>query len=232
MGRSAGRNPEERPDAAALTALTRQEQLELRLGYGFANPALLTQALTHRSLGTPHNERLEFLGDALLDTVISEELYQRFPEVSEGWMTQIRSRLVREGALAKIAGRLRLSECLRVGKSMQKGGGAAHEALLADALESVIAAIFLDNGHDYAGLCAVVLPWFAEEIAAISPEMPTEDAKSALQEFLQARQWWMLYKGKYVPVTIEAAKKSVNIYDRSKQQAPHVDFTVTLALEG
>src|SRR5580765_1134931 len=113
-------------------------------GYRFRNADLLRQALTHRSFGSPHNERLEFLGDGVLGCVITEELYARFPERTEGELSRLRASLVREAALAGVAGALELSAVLRLGEGEQASGGAARPSILADALEAVFGAVFLD----------------------------------------------------------------------------------------
>src|SRR6187549_597972 len=129
-------------------------------GHAFADPGLLAQALTHRSAGSPHNERLEFLGDALLNLIVAEQLYQRWPRADEGAMTRARAELVRESTLARIARELGLGERLTLGPGEMKSGGHRRDSILADALEAVVAAIYLDAGFD--ACRAVVLPWFEE----------------------------------------------------------------------
>lgn len=156
-------------------------------GHVFADPALLAQALTHRSAGSPHNERLEFLGDALVNQFIAEALYRHWPRADEGALTRARAELVRESALAGIARTLDLGAHLVLGPGEMKTGGHRRDSILADALEALIAAVYLDAGFD--ACRAVVLPWFAPLIAALPPANKVgKDAKTRLQEWLQARQ--------------------------------------------
>src|SRR4249919_655805 len=115
-------------------------------GHAFADGALLAQALQHRSAGSPHNERLEFLGDSLLNLIIAEQLYARWPKADEGAMTRARAELVRESTLASIARTLELGARLTLGPGELKSGGHRRDSILADALEAVIAAIYLDAG--------------------------------------------------------------------------------------
>ena len=158
-----------------------------RIGHRFASAPLLAQALTHRSAGTPHNERLEFLGDALVNLVVAEALYLRWPRADEGALTRARAELVRESALAGIARSLELGPRLLLGPGEMKTGGHRRDSILADALEALVAAIYLDAGFE--ACRAVVLPWFAPLIAALPPPNKVgKDAKTRLQEWLQARQ--------------------------------------------
>ena len=156
-------------------------------GHAYADPALLDQALTHRSAGSPHNERLEFLGDALVNQFIAEALYRHWPRADEGAMTRGRAELVRESALAGIARTLDLGAHLVLGPGELKTGGHRRDSILADALEALVASIYLDAGFD---TCReVVLPWFDPLIAALPPANKVgKDAKTRLQEWLQARQ--------------------------------------------
>ena len=161
-------------------------------GHEFVAPALLAQALTHRSAGSPHNERLEFLGDALVNQFVAEALYLHWPKADEGALTRARAELVRESALAGLARELRLGERLVLGPGEMKTGGHRRDSILADALEALVAAIHLDAGFETCR--AVVLPWFEPLIAALpSPNKVGKDAKTRLQEWLQAR-------GKGLPV--------------------------------
>ena len=155
-------------------------------GHRFADPALLVQALTHRSAGSPHNERLEFLGDALVGQFVAEALYTRWPKADEGALTRARAELVRESALATIARTLRLGEALVLGPGEMKTGGHRRDSILADAVEALVAAIYLDAGFD---TCRrVVLPWFEPLMAALpAPNKVGKDAKTRLQEWLQGR---------------------------------------------
>lgn len=157
------------------------------IGHRFARPELLAQALQHRSAGAPHNERLEFLGDALVDLIVAEALYARWPQVDEGALTRARAELVRESALATIARTLDLGSRLTLGPGEMKSGGHRRDSILADALEAIVAAIHLDAGFD--ACRAAVLPWFEPAMAALPPPNKVgKDAKTRLQEWLQGRQ--------------------------------------------
>ena len=156
-------------------------------GYAFADPALLAQALTHRSAGSPHNERLEFLGDALVSQFVAEALYLHWPKADEGALTRARAELVRESALAGIARTLDIGALLVLGPGEMKTGGHRRDSILADAVEAIVAAIYLDAGFE--ACRRVVLPWFDAMIAALpSPNKVGKDAKTRLQEWLQGRQ--------------------------------------------
>ncbi|MGR8920268.1 MAG: ribonuclease III [Gammaproteobacteria bacterium] len=158
----------------------------LALGYTFADDGLRVRALTHRSANAEHNERLEFLGDALLGLVIAEHLYSRYPDADEGQLTRARAQLVNRDSLAGIARRLDLGSMLVLGEGEQKSGGWRRASILANALESIIGAIYLDSDFD---TCAgVVTALFAERLAEVDPGRAGKDAKTTLQEFLQQRQ--------------------------------------------
>ena len=158
-----------------------------RIGHAFNDPGLLQQALTHRSAGTPNNERLEFVGDSIVNMMVAQALYQRWPKADEGALTRARAELVREGALAVIARSLELGERLTLGPGEMKSGGHRRDSILADALEAVVAAIYLDAG--FAACQAVVLPWFSVSMEALpATGRPEKDPKTRLQEWLQARQ--------------------------------------------
>ncbi|MGD9952074.1 MAG: ribonuclease III [Burkholderiales bacterium] len=161
------------------------EDLEARLGHRFRRAELLEQALTHRSFGTPNNERLEFLGDSVLGCVMAEVLLERFPELSEGTLSQLRASLVRKEALAHAAASLGLAGHLRLGQGEGAGGRTAAPSILADALEAVYGAVFLDGG--YAGARRAVLATLGEALARIDARAGAKDAKTRLQETLQAR---------------------------------------------
>lgn len=157
-----------------------------RIGHRFADPSLLQQALTHRSAGAPHNERLEFLGDGVVNLIAAEALYARWPRADEGVLTRARAELVREASLAAIARTLELGARLTLGPGELKAGGFRRDSILADALEAVVGAIYLDAGYQ---VCRqVVLPWFEPALAALPEGKPGKDAKTRLQEWLQARQ--------------------------------------------
>jgi len=155
-------------------------------GYRFADPGLLLQALTHRSAGVPHNERLEFLGDGIVNLMVAELLYQRWPRADEGALTRARAELVREAALAVVARELQLGARLVLGPGEMKSGGHRRDSILCDALEAVVAAIYLDCGYD--ACRAAVMPWFEAALMALPVGKPGKDAKTRLQEWLQGRQ--------------------------------------------
>jgi ribonuclease III len=155
--------------------------------YVFKNPALLQQALRHRSAGAPHNERLEFLGDALLNLMVAQSLFEVWPKADEGALTRARASMVRESSLATIARQLGLGEKLELGLGESKTGGHRRDSILADALEALVAAIHLDAGFE---TCRdIVLPWFNEQIHQTQPGKIEKDPKTRLQEWLQARQF-------------------------------------------
>lgn len=155
-------------------------------GHAFADAGLLAQALTHRSAGAPHNERLEFLGDALVGLFVAEALYLHWPKADEGAMTRARAELVRESALAQIARELELGARLVLGAGEMKSGGHRRDSILSDALEALVAAIYLDAGFERCR--AVVLPWFERTILELPVGKVEKDPKTRLQEWLQARQ--------------------------------------------
>jgi ribonuclease III len=156
-------------------------------GYVFAEPDLLVRALTHRSASAQHNERLEFLGDALVGLIVAEALFQRWPKAPEGDLTRARAELVRESSLAGMARALELGARIRLGPGEMKSGGHRRDSILADAFEALVGAIYLDAGYD---VCReTVLPWFVEAIEALPPlHKLGKDAKTRLQEWLQGRQ--------------------------------------------
>lgn len=155
-------------------------------GHRFRSPDLLQQALRHRSAGLPNNERLEFLGDALVNLIVAEALHARWPKADEGALTRARASLVRESSLAEIARSLGLGEWIELGPGELKSGGHRRDSILADALEAVVAAIHLDS--DFVTCRAVVLPWFESSIEKLPVGKVEKDAKTRLQEWLQARQ--------------------------------------------
>ncbi len=161
--------------------------LHNRLGYRFRNPALLEQALCHRSAGKPHNERLEFLGDAVLGFIVSDLLYHRFPNAPEGDLSRIRSRLVQRSTLAAVARQLHLGEALKLGLGELKSGGAQRESILADAMEALVCALYLDAGL---AVCSEKLQqWLAPLLdESVHDDAVTKDAKTRLQEWLQGHR--------------------------------------------
>ena len=162
------------------------DALQRRLGHRFANPTLLQRALTHRSFGADHNERLEFLGDAVLSLAVSELLYERFAGSDEGDLTRVRAHLVREDSLHRAALGLGLPELLRLSEGEARGGGALRPSILADALEAVIGAVFTEGGYSRAR--ALVQSLFGEVIQSTEAESWSKDAKTELQEWLQGRK--------------------------------------------
>ena len=155
--------------------------------YRFRNHELLRQALRHRSAGVPHNERLEFLGDALVNLIVAEALHGHWPKADEGALTRARASLVRESALADLARRLGLGEKIELGPGELKSGGHRRDSILADAVEALVGAIHLDAGYE---ACRdVVLPWFEPMIRELPVGKVEKDAKTRLQEWLQARQF-------------------------------------------
>lgn len=157
------------------------------LAHNFQDPALLRLAISHRSSGVDHNERLEFLGDSILNFVIAAELYSRFPAAREGDLTRLRAGLVRGLTLAEIARELKLGEYLSLGMGEQRSGGHQRDSILADALEAIIGALYLDANIE---LCrARLLEWYKTRLDALvlAPGGSSKDAKTRLQEYLQAR---------------------------------------------
>ncbi len=168
------------------------DQLQQDLGYVFDNLALSIQALTHKSFSNEqrgvdelHNERLEFLGDAVLELAVSERIYRIYPDIPEGGLTRIRAEVVCEKGLAKIARRLNLGSGLRLGRGEEKCGGRTKASLLSDALEALIGAVFLEGG--FLAACEVVQKVFAQDIENSANIRYGTDYKTALQENLQAR---------------------------------------------
>ena len=162
------------------------DALQQAIGHRFARPELLEQAVTHRSFGSPHNERLEFLGDSVLNCVTAIALFGRFDNLREGDMSRLRANLVRQEALHRLADGLRLGEYLRLGEGELKSGGHRRPSILADALEAIIAAVFLDAGFEAAK--GVVDRLYDKSLAALDPARALKDPKTALQEWLQGRR--------------------------------------------
>ncbi|MBL8246928.1 MAG: ribonuclease III [Candidatus Competibacter sp.] len=156
------------------------------LGYTFQQPELLEEALTHRSASACNNERLEFLGDALLSLVIAEYLFQRYPKASEGELSRLRASLVKGEALAELARHLNLGDVLRLGQGELKSGGAQRESILSDALEALFGAAYLDGG--LATCRTLILHLYRESLEDLSSASELKDPKTRLQEYQQARQ--------------------------------------------
>lgn len=159
---------------------------EASLGHRFSRRDLLELALTHPSFGATHNERLEFLGDALLNLAIAAELYTRYPDLREGQLSRLRANLVRQETLAVVGRTLGIGARLRLGSGEASAGGRDRDSILADAVEALIAAIQLDAGTEAA--LAAVSRWFGPLLEAQDPAVSHKDPKTELQEFLQARR--------------------------------------------
>lgn len=162
------------------------DRLERKIGYHFSNPALLQQALTHRSAAVKHNERLEFLGDAILNLSIAEALYHQFPRCNEGELSRMRATLVREPTLAELARQFELGDYLALGAGELKSGGFRRESILADCVEAIIGAISLDR--DLPTATQIVRQWYQPLLQHIKPGENQKDAKTRLQEYLQGRR--------------------------------------------
>ena len=157
-----------------------------RIGYCFVDLGLLELALTHRSFGGKNNERLEFLGDSILNYVIAEDLFHRFPKAKEGELSRLRASLVKGDTLAELAREFQLGDFLTLGTGELKSGGFRRDSILADAVEGIIGGMYLDAGMD---VCKEhILAWYNKRLDATSLKIVTKDAKTRLQEFLQARK--------------------------------------------
>ena len=163
----------------------RLTRLQRALGYTFTDPQLLTLALTHRSAGSANNERLEFLGDSIVNHIVAEKLYSSFPKAREGDMSRMRASLVKGETLAELAREMGLGEHLILGSGERKSGGHRRSSILADALEAVIGGILLDSDVQTCRAC--VLPWYVSRLDQLSADGADKDAKTQLQEYLQGR---------------------------------------------
>lgn len=161
-------------------------ELARKLGTPCKNPELFELALTHRSCGKRNNERLEFLGDAILSFVIADDLYNRFPDAREGQMSRLRSRVVKGETLALIARDMEVGDYLRLGSGELKSGGFRRDSILADSVEAIIGAIYLDQGVEAAR--EFILHWFGSRLEQLDLNVTLKDAKTRLQEFLQSRR--------------------------------------------
>jgi ribonuclease III len=156
-----------------------------RLGYELRDPSLFVAALTHRSAARPHNERLEFLGDAVLNLLVAEDLYRRFPNADEGDLSRLRARIVSAEPLAEVAAEIEVGDALQLGSGELKTGGFRRQSILADAFEAVCGALYLDGGLEAAR--RVLLPLLEPRIALLPAAAALKDAKTRLQEYLQSR---------------------------------------------
>jgi ribonuclease-3 len=162
-------------------------RIQSRLGHQFQNPALLIQALTHRSAGTPHNERLEFLGDGLLNCVAADLLFHKLKQFPEGDLSRLRAGLVNQQTLSDIATSLQLGDLLKLGEGELKSGGFRRPSILADALEALFGAVYLDAGFDKTRM--VISSLYEGHLARIDTKAPVKDPKTTLQEYLQGKRF-------------------------------------------
>ncbi|MGS2718207.1 ribonuclease III [Eionea flava] len=162
------------------------QQLQHCINYQFSDESLLKTALTHRSFSSSNNERLEFLGDSLLGVTISQQLFKQFPDVKEGILSRQRSRLVKGVTLAALAREFALSDYLIMGSGELKSGGYRRDSILADAVEAIIGAIYLDS--DIQQCQSVILHWFSDRLQNLSSHDQLKDPKTRLQELLQAQK--------------------------------------------
>lgn len=163
-----------------------EQLLQKKIGYQFKNVAFLQQALTHRSHSTAHNERLEFLGDSILNCVIASILFETFSVIDEGDLSRVRANLVKQQSLYEVAQRIELSQFLRLGEGELKSGGFRRPSILADTLEALFGAIFLDAGFD--AVREVIKMLYEPVLTTLDPLTLGKDAKTLLQEFLQSKK--------------------------------------------
>lgn len=161
-------------------------RLEKKISYQFQHKDLLLQALTHRSAAVKHNERLEFLGDSILNFIIGEALYHQFPKVNEGDLSRMRATLVREQTLAILARQFELGDYLKLGPGELKSGGYRRDSILSDCVEAIIGAIYLDS--NWQTVIEIVRGWYEPMLAKIKPGENQKDPKTRLQEYLQSRK--------------------------------------------
>ncbi|GGW85970.1 ribonuclease III [Alteromonas halophila] len=169
-----------------MQGIDKYAALQKAIGYTFEDTRLLEQALTHRSAAKNHNERLEFLGDAVLGLVIADTLYRQFPAVPEGKLTRMRSTLVKGDTLAELAREADMGDLLKLGQGELKSGGHRRSSILADAVEAVLGAIYLESGLSVTQ--AVIQRLWQSRIAKLDPHAHPKDNKTRLQEFLQSRK--------------------------------------------
>jgi ribonuclease-3 len=162
------------------------DSARIAIDHTFTDPSLLRQALTHRSYGVPHNERLEFIGDAILNCVIALTLYERYPDLPEGDLSRVRAHLVNKDMLAQVARRVGLGAMIRLGEGEIRSGGAARASILADAMEAVFGAVFLDAG--FAEARRTIDGAYADLLRDADPATLGKDPKTRLQEWLQAQR--------------------------------------------
>jgi len=159
--------------------------LQVELGYYFSDIQLLELALTHRSVSSNNNERLEFLGDSLINHVVAEHVYRKFPRISEGPLSRIRAALVRRESLAELGINLKIGEYLLLGAGECKSGGRHRKSILADAVEAVVGAIYIDGGFEIAR--EIILVLYSAKFSAMSEDLAEKDSKTRIQEYTQAK---------------------------------------------
>lgn len=159
--------------------------MQVELGYYFSDIQLLELALTHRSVSSNNNERLEFLGDSLINHVVAEHVYRKFPRISEGPLSRIRAALVRRESLAELGINLKIGEYLLLGAGECKSGGRHRKSILADAVEAVVGAIYIDGGFEIAR--EIILVLYSAKFSAMSEDLAEKDAKTRIQEYTQAK---------------------------------------------
>tara|TARA_B100000959_G_scaffold284702_1_gene357084 strand:+ start:84 stop:767 length:684 start_codon:yes stop_codon:yes gene_type:complete len=169
-----------------LDRKSKQQWCKSSLGYGFKDHSLLDLALTHRSSSKDNNERLEFLGDAVLDLIMSDTLYREYSLMDEGNLSRMRASIVNERSLSLVASKLLINEHLILGQGEMTSGGDQRDSILANTLEAILGAIFIDGG--YRSVEGIILKIFKDNIDSIDPESDYKDSKSQLQEFLQQQQ--------------------------------------------
>ena len=160
--------------------------LEKKIAYKFEDDALLETALTHRSMGRGNNERLEYLGDAALGFIIADSIFQKFPQATEGELTRLRASLVKGETLAKLGRDLGLGDYIKLGPGEMKSGGWRRDSILANTLEAIIGAIYLDADMEVCGKCVIAL--YQQLLSEVSPDTLSKDPKTTLQELLQSRK--------------------------------------------
>tara|TARA_Y100000782_G_scaffold25279_1_gene27920 strand:+ start:9268 stop:9948 length:681 start_codon:yes stop_codon:yes gene_type:complete len=204
-------------------------ELSRRIGHSFGDMSLFELALTHRSCGKKNNERLEFLGDSILNFVIADDLFARFPKAKEGELSRLRARMVKGVTLSEVARELGLGDYLRLGSGELKSGGYRRDSILADAVEAIIGAIYLDTDMDTAR--GFILSWFKERLDKLDLNESMKDSKTRLQEFLQSRRLalpeyeLMNVEGEahdqtfYIDCRVEGLKKAEKGIGSSRRQA-------------
>lgn len=197
--------------------MTTTARLQRALGYEFVDPKLLELALTHCSVGKHNNERLEFLGDSIINHIIAEAIYRQSPTASEGDMTRMRASLVRQETLAAVAIELQLGDAIRLGPGERRSGGHRRDSILADALEAVAGAILLDSGLEQCRRC--VHNWYGQRLQQLATTAVAKDAKTLLQEFLQGRSFPL---PEYDLIGVQGTDHAQRFHVACRLQEPHM----------